>query len=74
MDCADFHHGLIEYYRGETIGEVLFDGLLSSRTESRHRYVMGTMLQLETETKARLRPAMVKHALPIIEDPSARFA
>lgn len=72
MHSTGFHHGLIEYHRGEVIGEVLFDGLLATLTSDRHRYVMGTMLQLETETKARLRPVMQKHGLAISEEPSAR--
>lgn len=43
MNSTDFHHGLIEHYRGEIIGEVLFDGLLAALAIARQRCVIGTI-------------------------------
>jgi hypothetical protein len=64
--------GLAELYQGEVIGEVFFDGLMASLADARERYVVGCMLQLETETKARLRPHVLRNGLPLAEDAAAR--
>ena len=60
MSLSEFKKGLSEEYQGEVIGEVLFSGLLQHFDSPRHRYKLTTLLQLETETKARLRPAALE--------------
>jgi hypothetical protein len=63
---------LEEFYQGEILGEAMFDAMLkSARTES-ERYKIALMLQLETETKARLRPHLAAQGLPLQEDPQMR--
>ena len=56
MSLAEFKKGFSEEYQGEMIGEVLFSGLLVRFDSLQHRYKLATLLQQETETKARLRP------------------
>ena len=52
--------GLNELYQGEVIGEVIFDRMLSFYKEPEIYYKIAVMLQLETETKARLRPTLMQ--------------
>lgn len=65
---------LSELYQGEVLGEAAFDSILPHLDDDRQRYVVATMLQLETETKARLRPIAALHGLDITEDPAQRAA
>jgi hypothetical protein len=67
MSLAEFKKGLSEQYQGEVIGEVFFCGLLERFDSSQHRYKLATLLQLETETKARLRPAVLELGLELVE-------
>jgi hypothetical protein len=59
MTSDTFKQGMVELYQGEVLGEVLFDHMLSYFEEPDKKYKISVMLQLETETKARLRPAMM---------------
>jgi hypothetical protein len=68
------HDGLMELFQGEVIGESLFDRMLPNCEDSRQRYVVGTMLQLETETKARLRQAAAERGMDFWEDDNERTA
>jgi hypothetical protein len=67
MSLAEFKKGLSEQYQGEVIGEVFFCGLLERFDSPQHRYKLVTLLQLETETKARLRPAVLELGLELVE-------
>ena len=67
MSLAEFKKGLSEQYQGEVIGEVFFCGLLEHFDSSQHRHKLATLLQLETETKARLRPAVLELGLELVE-------
>ena len=64
--------GLRELYQGEVLGEVIFDRLLPKAENDDQRYKLAIMLQLETETKARLRPLAMRWGLPLSEDPVER--
>jgi hypothetical protein len=64
--------GLQEFYQGEILGEALFDTMLHSARNESERYKIALMLQLETETKARLRPILAAQGLPLQEDPGMR--
>ena len=64
--------GIVELYQGEVLGEVVFDHLLRTVEGNEQRYKVATMLQLETETKARLRPLLVRRGLDLCEDPAFR--
>lgn len=72
MDKEKYSQGLIELYQGEILGEVLFNEMLSIYEEPDHQYKISVMLQLETETKARLRPAMVDMGLDLREQQESR--
>ncbi len=72
MSSDNFSQGLIEIYQGEVIGEVAFNRMLAQFDDPTHRFKIGVMLQLETETKARLRPPMAELGLDLAETESAR--
>lgn len=74
MSTDPFEVGLQELYQGEIIGEVVFDALLAEFDEPSQHYKLATVLQLETETKARLRPAMMELGLNVAEDDESRVA
>jgi hypothetical protein len=57
-----------ELYESEIIGETLFLALVAEAKSSRDRYHLGTLLQLESETKARIRPLLYKHGVPLDEE------
>jgi len=63
---------LQEFYQGEILGEAMFDAMLKSASNESERYKIALMLQLETETKARLRPHLAAQGLPLQEDPQMR--
>ena len=67
MSLKEFKIGFSELYQNEIIGEVLFSRLLERFGSANQRYKLGTLLQLETETKARLRPAAMKLGLDLVE-------
>ena len=67
MSLAEFKKGLSEEYQGEVIGEVLFSGLLEHFDSPQHRFKLATLLQLETETKARLRPTALELGVELAE-------
>lgn len=74
MSVPDQQHYLMELYQGEVFGEALFSRMLLCLDDARQRYVVATMLQFETETKARLRQAGARHGLDLAEDPAQRVA
>jgi hypothetical protein len=63
---------LEEFYQGEVLGEAMFDHMLAPLTDPGERYKMALLLQLETETKARLRPVLAAQGLSVQEDPQMR--
>jgi hypothetical protein len=64
--------GLVELFDGEILGEVFFDKMLSQFDQPHQQYKLATMLQLETETKARLRCLMFSLGLDLRESQAAR--
>jgi hypothetical protein len=76
MDRADYLHAVSEYfYQGEVLGEAFFAACVALESDQERRQKWGTLLQLESETKARLRPFMVRLGLGIAQDDvSARIA
>ncbi len=59
-------------YESEILGEKLFLALVDQSRDDRDRYHFSTLLQLESETKVRLRPLLYKHGVSLDEtvDPS----
>jgi len=68
----EFKACLATYYQSEVFGEALCEGLLPKFQEPDHRYKLGSLLQLETETKARLRPAMLELGVSVEEEEESR--
>jgi hypothetical protein len=56
-----------ELYESEILGETLFLALVQEAKGPRDRYHLGTLLQLESETKARLRPLLFAHGVSLDE-------
>ena len=73
-DKAGFTEQLLEMYQGEVISEVLFNAMLDMYPDADHQYKSATMLQLETETKARLRPALTELGANLTELEASREA
>ena len=60
MTTDEFKACIVTYYQTEVLGEALFESLITKFQEPDHRYKIGSLLQLETETKARLRPTLLE--------------
>jgi len=58
---------LAEFYNGEVLGETVYSALLSSCQTDEQRLKLATLLQLETETKAWLRPHALKYGVSVEE-------
>ena len=65
MSLDEFRRGLSEMYQGELVGEAFFSELTKRFEDPDHRYKLATLLQLETETAARLRPAVLELGLEL---------
>jgi hypothetical protein len=69
---ASHAEALLEFYSGEVLGEAIYSALLSAARNDDERLKWGTLLQLETETKAWLRAPMVAHGVSIAEQSADR--
>ena len=67
-----FRECLIDVYRGEVAGEGFFGGLLGMVDYVQQRYIVGSMLQFETEGKAIIRPLLMRLGLSMLEEPEVR--
>lgn len=67
MSNEQFKVDLADLYQRETAGEVALTRLLEKYDTPRQQYVLGSILQLETETKARLRPAVLSLGISLVE-------
>jgi hypothetical protein len=76
MDRTEYLRGVNEFmYQGEVLGEALTDCYLRLEKDPVRRYKWGTLLQLESETKTRLRPFLTRLGLSIAQnDVSSRVA
>lgn len=62
MTQDEFRECLVDYCQAEILAEAFFEAALRKFDEPTYRYKISSLLQLETETKARLRPAILKHS------------
>ena len=69
---STFAEALTEFYGGEIVGEVVYSGLLETAKSDDQRLKLATLLQLETETKAWLRPHMIARGVSVEEKESDR--
>ena len=67
MPQVDYPACLRDLIESEIFGEAVSLALLEVAKNERDRYHFSTLLQLETETKARLRPLLYKHDVPLTE-------
>jgi hypothetical protein len=67
MTTTQYPDCIQELYQSEVAGEAAFLALLALARNESDKYHFATVLQLETETKARLRPFMLKYGLPLEE-------
>ncbi len=79
MNRAEYLTAVNEFmYQGEVLGEAVFACYVGLEEDPERRYKWGTLLQLETETKARLRPFLTQLGLSIaqndVREPVAEFA
>lgn len=72
MSTEQFKKGLMELYQCEIVGELFSEQLLHRFTEPDQQLKIATILQLETETKARLRPALLALGLPLTTAEASR--
>jgi hypothetical protein len=73
MQNPEYPGCITELYQSEVLGEKAFLALINIANNDREKYHIGTVLQLETETKARLRPFMLKHGFDLVENPGAEL-
>ncbi len=73
MSNAEYPSCINELYQSEVLGEKAFLALINIARNPREKYHIGTVLQLETETKARLRPFLLKHDFDLVEDIGTEF-
>lgn len=74
MTIEEFLDCLVGYYQTEIRGEAFFEAMLKKFEDPDHLYKVGSILQLETETKARLRPAILELGGSVEELESSREA
>lgn len=67
-----FREALLDVYHGEQFGEAFFVELLPHAVDRDQRYILGSLLQLEAEGQAIMRPVMTKLELPLNEHPGVR--
>ena len=67
MSNTEYPACIKELYQSEVLGEAAFLALIKVAKNEREKYHFGTLLQLETETKARLRPFLCRHGLELDE-------
>jgi len=68
MDRAEYLNGVNEFmYQGEVFGEALLNAYVELEEDPDRLFKWATLLQLETETKARLRPFMVRLGLSVAQ-------
>ncbi len=72
MSATAFQEELRELYEGELLGEAFFEKLLTLFDTEAQKYKLAVALQLETETKARLRPYLISAGLMLDDNSEAR--
>ena len=71
MSDLEYPNCIRELYESEILGEGVALALLREAKSERDTYHIGTLLQLETETKARLRPFLYKYGISLDEEAEA---
>jgi hypothetical protein len=67
-----FQEALTAFYTGEVLGETISSALFEAATDPHEKRKWATLLQLETETKAWLRPALLAYGVGVEEHAADR--
>lgn len=67
MVSSLFRDCLLDVYLGEHAGEAAFELMLAKAEDSEQRYILGSLLQAETEGKAVMRPLISRLGLPLLD-------
>lgn len=67
-----FEDVLNEFYWGEVAGEAIYSELIANHPQPDRRVKLAALLQLETETKAWLRPHLIARGMDVTERPEDR--
>ena len=67
MSGLEYPACINELYQSEVLGEQAFLALIAVARNEREKYHFGTLLQLESETKVRLRPFLQKYDIQFVE-------
>jgi hypothetical protein len=73
MNSSEYLKGVADLYQSEVLGEAFFSRMASLATTDEQRHKFYVLLQLETETKARLRPFVAHLGLSLVEDEAYRI-
>lgn len=71
MSDLEYPACINELYQSEVLGEQAFLALMAAAKSEREKYHFGTFLQLESETKVRLRPFLQKYGVEFVESKEA---
>jgi hypothetical protein len=71
MSDLEYPACINELYQSEVLGEQAFLALMAAAKTEREKYHFGTLLQLESETKVRLRPFLQKYDMAFVEEPDS---
>ena len=71
MISQEFSKALHGVYSGEQFGEAFFARLIPTAENQMQSYILGSLLQLETEGKLVMRPLILKLGLPLADNENA---
>jgi hypothetical protein len=74
MDNEVYLTGVAELYAAEVLGEGLASRWLELASDADQKYKLSLFLQLESESKVKLRPLLGRHGLGLVEDEKQRAA
>lgn len=66
-----FKDSLLGVYHGEQFGEAFFASLLQFAENDQQHFILGALLQLETEGKAKVRPLLARLGASLANDPKS---
>lgn len=68
MDRTEYLKAVEDFmYQGEVLGEAMLDAYVAREKDPVRRYKWATIMQLECETKARLRPFLAQLGLSLVQ-------
>jgi hypothetical protein len=74
MDKNTYLAGIGALYAAEVLGEGLASRWLELTSDPDQKYKLSLFLQLESESKVKLRPLLARHRLSLVEDERQRAA